>query len=229
MGKLTKIEVKARSVFKKMFNLRKTFSAEVFSDRVIEHLEVSLSSVPKTPVKIAPTVFTLFISHSDFRKIKLSLEGLKQDVEKRVRDYINSRGYLLFQENLVVDIESTVSVGPGTVEVKSEKIRIPESLWVLVKMTGDEYRMLSVGDVITFGREVDNTWSLKDNNYVSSHHARIENREGRIILTDLDSTNGTFYQEKKIKEAVLQNNAVFALTHQHPEKFRVMKIERGEN
>ena len=47
-----------------------------------------------------------------------------------------------------------------------------------------------VGDVITIGRSPDSSLVIQDD-YTSTHHARLEVRGGSWMLRDLDSTNGT--------------------------------------
>ena len=46
------------------------------------------------------------------------------------------------------------------------------------------------GDVITIGRSPDSSLVIQDD-YTSTHHARLETRGGSWLLRDLDSTNGT--------------------------------------
>lgn len=38
---------------------------------------------------------------------------------------------------------------------------------------------------------------------VSGVHARIQKKEGNLLVTDLDSTNGTFIDDKKLKPGVV--------------------------
>ncbi len=56
---------------------------------------------------------------------------------------------------------------------------------------------------ITIGREEDNAIQLNDER-VSRFHAKIQENAGRIILTDLESTNGTRVNGHPIKMHVLQ-------------------------
>ncbi|HET8939786.1 MAG TPA: GGDEF domain-containing protein [Polyangiales bacterium] len=49
-------------------------------------------------------------------------------------------------------------------------------------------------EVVTIGRDRENDIVL-DSDSVSRRHARIEHRDGRIYLTDLDSTNGTYVND----------------------------------
>lgn len=37
---------------------------------------------------------------------------------------------------------------------------------------------------------------------MSALHARVEKKEGSLLVTDLDSTNGTFIDEKRLKPGV---------------------------
>jgi len=58
-----------------------------------------------------------------------------------------------------------------------------------------EYPLLK--DSITIGREEDNTITI-DNLAVSGYHARIDIAGPDFIVTDLQSTNGTFVNDKKV-------------------------------
>jgi pSer/pThr/pTyr-binding forkhead associated (FHA) protein/ribosomal protein S27AE len=44
---------------------------------------------------------------------------------------------------------------------------------------------------------------------ISRHHCLVEVREGFVNLKDLDSTNGTFLEEERIRAAVLQHGSEF--------------------
>jgi hypothetical protein len=46
---------------------------------------------------------------------------------------------------------------------------------------------------------------------VSRHHCVLEVREGYVNLRDLDSTNGTFYEEERVRAAMLLNGAEFRI------------------
>lgn len=56
---------------------------------------------------------------------------------------------------------------------------------------------------ITIGREDDNTIRLNDER-VSRFHAKVQEDGGRVILTDLDSTNGTRVNGHPVQMRVLQ-------------------------
>ena len=58
-------------------------------------------------------------------------------------------------------------------------------------------------DRTTIGRVDDNTFPIADAS-VSSHHCEVHLRGDEILIRDLNSTNGTFINNEKISEAVLQ-------------------------
>lgn len=51
---------------------------------------------------------------------------------------------------------------------------------------------------VTFGRKNDNTVVLSDP-YVSNHHMRLFRNEGRYVVEDMGSTNGTLLNGEKLK------------------------------
>jgi len=61
-----------------------------------------------------------------------------------------------------------------------------------------------VTDTITIGRRPENEITI-DNLAVSGHHARIDKTGSDFILTDLQSTNGTFVNSKKVVTHTLKH------------------------
>ena len=50
-----------------------------------------------------------------------------------------------------------------------------------------------------------------DDPEISRHHCVLEVRESYANLKDLDSTNGTFFEEERVRAAMLQNEAEFRI------------------
>jgi pSer/pThr/pTyr-binding forkhead associated (FHA) protein len=63
---------------------------------------------------------------------------------------------------------------------------------------------------MSIGREEDNTIQLNDDR-ISRFHAKLQDHSGRVILTDLDSTNGTRVNGHPIQMRVLQPGDVIAV------------------
>ena len=62
---------------------------------------------------------------------------------------------------------------------------------------------------VILGRE-DADIALNDQE-ISRHHCLIEARDGHANLKDLDSTNGTFFDEERVRAAMLQDGAEFRI------------------
>jgi Protein of unknown function (DUF3662)/Inner membrane component of T3SS, cytoplasmic domain len=58
------------------------------------------------------------------------------------------------------------------------------------------------GHPLTIGRASDNGIVLRDGR-ASRHHARIDGRRGSLVLSDLDSTNGSFVNDRRVDSIAL--------------------------
>jgi len=65
-------------------------------------------------------------------------------------------------------------------------------------------------DSLTVGRKPDNDIVI-DNPAISGHHCRISVQGGTYFVEDLESTNGTFVNEKRVKKSGLHGNDVVGL------------------
>src|SRR5262245_54584361 len=68
----------------------------------------------------------------------------------------------------------------------------------------------NVGPPITIGREEGNTIQLNDER-VSRYHVKIQEDNNRLVLTDLDSTNGTKVNGEDIQLRILKFGDMIAL------------------
>lgn len=69
---------------------------------------------------------------------------------------------------------------------------------VRLKVSGGKSYTLGEGNSVTMGRGRDCDLSFPQASNVSSNHCRLEVRGGRVILTDLNSTNGTYVNGKRM-------------------------------
>ena len=91
-----------------------------------------------------------------------------------------------------------------------EGLHLPEDVDILLIVTtgpeqGASHRLSNPRTVI--GRK-GSDFALNDPE-VSRHHCLLEVRDRFVNLKDLDSTNGTFFEEERVRAAVLQNGAEF--------------------
>ena len=68
----------------------------------------------------------------------------------------------------------------------------------------------AINGPITIGRAPDNAIAI-DNVAVSTHHARIEIQQGRMVLSDLGSLNGTFVNSQRVNSTSLKDGDVISI------------------
>ncbi|HEY0458999.1 MAG TPA: FHA domain-containing protein [Pyrinomonadaceae bacterium] len=69
---------------------------------------------------------------------------------------------------------------------------------------------LTVGeDATSFGRTTENTVAFPDNSNISRNHARIEFKDGKFVVTDLGSSNGTTVNGQKTEGETALNDGDF--------------------
>ncbi len=69
---------------------------------------------------------------------------------------------------------------------------------------------IQIGETLTIGRN-DSNDIVVDNLAVSGSHARIDSVSATFIITDLESTNGTFVNERLISSHSLRNNDIILI------------------
>ncbi len=70
--------------------------------------------------------------------------------------------------------------------------------------------LINIGQTLTIGRS-DSNDIIIDNLAVSGAHARIDSVSASFIITDLESTNGTFVNEELIASHGLRNNDIILI------------------
>lgn len=87
-----------------------------------------------------------------------------------------------------------------------------------------ERYQIGIGQTLTIGRSESNDIVI-DNLAVSANHARIESVSASFIVKDLQSTNGTFVNEKLVSAHGLRNNDVI-LVGKHTLHFDRSDLDR---
>jgi predicted component of type VI protein secretion system len=82
---------------------------------------------------------------------------------------------------------------------------------LVVKFEGSVLRSVPVfSGPITIGRAPDNSIVI-DNVSISTHHARVEVHQDRLILSDLGSLNGTFVNSQRVVSVSLKDGDVISI------------------
>jgi len=92
--------------------------------------------------------------------------------------------------NTIVAASGPVAVGPKPAELRASKLVVTAG-----QKTGTELAL--VGRQLTIGRAGDSDLVV-DDEYTSTHHAKLVFINGEWLIQDLDSTNGTLLDGKKV-------------------------------
>ena len=79
--------------------------------------------------------------------------------------------------------------------------RRPGSKIVVVRSETQAGLDFSINDVVVMGRSAESDVRLEDP-YASEFHLRLTAKDGRLVLTDLGSTNGTYVNGRRVTSPV---------------------------
>ncbi len=134
---------------------------------------------------------------------------VKTDAQIAAREIKQGKGAEAFRR-LLDNRPRKVNIEP------SASPRINAELIITVKRRGTvltkyEGNVLTGGIII--GRQAQTSNVIIDQQNISKTHAKIEIDEGKIILTDLGSTIGTFFNGSRIKKIDITSNPKFRLAY----------------
>ena len=93
-------------------------------------------------------------------------------------------------------------------ESKNKHLSIPQKVYLVINSQVFPLKK----EATSLGRKLDNDLVLQDA-LVSRYHAEIKFEEGKFIIYDLDSTSGTFLNNKKIKKSILYSGDLILLAN----------------
>lgn len=174
---------------------------------------------------VTPTRLTVAVCPADAAALA-ALGGLEADLAEAALAHARRRGYRI-PERPTVAVVGDEAVAPGEVRiaaafadgrppVEPSEAGIPERTLVHplppVVPPGARLRVTAGpaagreialdGRPLTIGRAADADLVVGDA-LVSRHHARLAPRSGRLVLSDLGSTNGTIVNGQAVREAVV--------------------------
>lgn len=138
---------------------------------------------------VAPNVFVVTLSGSDMARFESFAEALTRELAEAGREHAREEGYGLLgpiEVALELDPHARAGVFSLTSEVREAPGGFPNAYLVL-----EDGQRLAIGeDTVVIGRLESCTIVVEDTS-VSRHHAEVRREEDAVVLTDLDSTNGT--------------------------------------
>ncbi|KAK3205454.1 hypothetical protein Dsin_019500 [Dipteronia sinensis] len=118
----------------------------------------------------------------------------------------------------VSDIWLLQPVGDGDTKHIGFKVQMPNAFEI-------------ASSVVTVGRLPEKADMVIPVATVSGVHARIRKKGGNLLVTDLDSTNGTFVDDKRLRPGVVatvSSGSCITFGDTHLAMFRVSKLEKVE-
>lgn len=96
--------------------------------------------------------------------------------------------------------------------------------------TGKKLNITDRKELLIIGRDKDADLSI-DENVISRHHVKLEKKWGGIVITDLDSKNGSFVNNERIKEKLLRDGdkvmlGTVKLLYRNPQDVNIEKISQ---
>jgi hypothetical protein len=173
---------------------------------------------------LAPTRFTVEVSPAD--AVALARIGtLEEDLAAAALDHARRRGYRIPERPIVAllglaslergDVRITAAFADGRLPLVDAEGRpertlvhplppvIPPGAMLRVITPGQPPRVVPLdGRPVTIGRATDVELVVVDP-LVSRRHARLALRGGRLVLTDLGSTNGSRVNAEVVRESVV--------------------------
>lgn len=202
--------------------------AKKISREMDAHRTISVSKV------YVPNHYKIYVSTQDADRLKPFERTLLNELQTFLLEHADKEGYdlveqphleLMGDENLSLGelkIESSIvslnhdmsdnSVGD---EIAQTIVKTPshakERQVYLIRIDSEGETALPVNEEqISIGRSEENSVVIDDPN-VSRQHALIEKKDGRYILKDLQSTNGTFVTGSRVKHHSLHNGDVIMI------------------
>jgi hypothetical protein len=170
---------------------------------------------PHTPQNesplVAPSLYTVYVNPRDYERLSPHRAYLEQEWSALLRD-VAARVGIRFMTAFgapAVTLRKDENVLPGAIDVDiPERTLINAYLLRVVKgmPPGAEFR---VNGTARLGRSRDNDIFIVDPS-VSRHHAVLEMRDGKLVVRDTGSTNGTFVNGERVQLRTLQPGDVVA-------------------
>jgi hypothetical protein len=181
--------------------------------------------------RLAPTVYWVYLNPADYEALRLAQPTLPEDLTRSVVE-LAAQAQLILSQPPIVEVHSadsiprrqvsvaaryvppetsaghTVDMEASSAALRTELERSPDAAPFLI-LEGRRTVPLA-RPLVTLGRSLDNDVIVNDSR-VSRHHAQLRRRAGRYVIYDLGSLGGTFVNQDRVSECLLQPGDVISL------------------
>lgn len=175
--------------------------------------------------RLAPTRYLVRLNPEDAAAIRQSSPDILEGLAAELVTFARELGFSLSDHPVVaIEADASIELNGVSVEVSSggpmsETRPLPNvntatsanPAKAFLIVNGERHVPLN-RPVITLGRKLDNTIIL-DDPHVSRHHAQLRQRYGRWVLYDLGSASGTYVNNDRVEECLLQPGDVVTLAN----------------
>jgi len=216
MGVLDRFERGVENVVNTAF--AKTFRASVKPVELVSALRKEADSKAAAVDHnrtVIPNLYDIRLSVADYKAVvDWGEDALRQEFEDSLKDHANFQRYALVGALSVRFLkDDTLSTGRFAISSRSSRgaavaasPSTQNSRHPLIDIDGQRYHLTGEVTIVGRGSEAD---IVVNDSGVSRQHVKFEVTDFGTILIDLGSTNGTFVEDQRIKEAtLLDGNAI---------------------
>ncbi len=182
----------------------------------------------KRKVIYVPDRFTIWVNSNQYQPLNSRWEkSIQRELKARIKEFISSRQYQIRNLDLTLTLKSSLQIPHGKSKVdiafsssdetdtilysqkakkEIKKTKLDQTQSINLELIKGNFPkrawIIRPGDQISIGREKGNVIQLDQDN-ISAHHATIGmSSEGTLFITDEQSSNGSFVNDKEIKDRV---------------------------
>jgi len=192
--------------------LARTFSGRVHPLEIARKLELEASAHQRTTTSgsLVPDHYQVALAPTDLEELAPISAGLAHELAAYVLERAKSEGYLLLAEP-IIELTSDEALRPGQFTVKGSFSGNPPEFVLSIESGPDSGRTFTfTSPKILLGRSASCEVTLNDQR-ISRKHAELAFDGAQFLLSDLNSTNGTFVNGERIRQAALPSGATFGL------------------
>ena len=182
---------------------------------------------------LVPNVYDVYLSPADYEQFKDARNSMARNLEAHLGRMSRQRGFhMVSRPKVMLRADKEIHTGDMLIEAHHEDVEVPQAQAVQhtallpqveaappppaapapvapeIVFNGQTFAVLR--SPTRLGRLPDNDIVLNDKR-VSRHHAEVVQRDGRWMVRDTGSTNGTAVNGKVLKEAMLRGGDVISL------------------